>query len=90
MKRLLKGARVVDPVNGRDGAFDVLIDGGVIAKVGKDLPASLADGRLGPGAGYCASMSSPARSARRAATRVPLRCRATMSSVSSPATVPTI
>lgn len=44
MKRLLKGARVVDPVNGRDGAFDVLIDGGVIAKVGKDLPASLADG----------------------------------------------
>ncbi len=44
MKRLLKGARVVDPANGRDGAFDVLIDGGVIAKVGKDLPASLADG----------------------------------------------
>ena len=44
MKRLLKGARVVDPANGRDGAFDVLIDGGVIAKVGRDLPASMADG----------------------------------------------
>ena len=44
MKRLLKGARVVDPANGIDGAFDVLIDGGVIARVGRDLPASLADG----------------------------------------------
>jgi dihydroorotase len=39
MKKLLKGGRVVDPVNGRDGAFDILIDGGVIAKVGRDLPA---------------------------------------------------
>jgi dihydroorotase len=38
MKKLLRGGRVVDPVNGRDGAFDILIDGGVIAKVGKDLP----------------------------------------------------
>jgi len=37
MKRLLKGGRVVDPVNGRDGVFDVLIDGGRIAKVGRDL-----------------------------------------------------
>jgi dihydroorotase len=39
MKQLLKGGRVVDPVNGRDGAFDILIDGGVIARVGRDLPA---------------------------------------------------
>jgi dihydroorotase len=39
MKKLLKGGRVVDPANGRDGAFDVLIDDGVIARVGKDLPA---------------------------------------------------
>src|SRR5216110_602940 len=39
MKRLLKGARVVDPVNGRDGTFDVLIDGDRIARVGRDLPA---------------------------------------------------
>jgi dihydroorotase len=39
MKLLLKGGRVVDPANQRDGAFDVLIEDGVIARVGKDLPA---------------------------------------------------
>ena len=38
MKRLLKGGRVVDPANGRDGVFDVLIDGDRIARVGRDLP----------------------------------------------------
>src|SRR5262245_49643817 len=38
MKRLLKGGHVVDPVNGRDGVFDVLIDQGKIARVGRDLP----------------------------------------------------
>src|SRR5947208_9076631 len=38
MKRLLKGARIVDPANGRDGAFDVLLDGDRIARVGRDLP----------------------------------------------------
>jgi dihydroorotase len=43
MKRLLKGGRVVDPVQGIDGRFDVLIDGDRIAQVGPDLPASLAD-----------------------------------------------
>jgi dihydroorotase len=37
--RLLKGGRVVDPANGRDGEFDVLIENGCIARVGKDLPA---------------------------------------------------
>jgi len=37
-KTLLKGGRVVDPANGRDGAFDVLIDGDRIARVGRDLP----------------------------------------------------
>lgn len=37
MKRLLKGGRVVDPVNGRDGAFDVLIDGDRIGRIGRDL-----------------------------------------------------
>ena len=37
-KRLLKGGRVVDPANGRDGVFDVLIDGDRIARVGSDLP----------------------------------------------------
>src|SRR6186713_1050514 len=39
MKKLLKGGRVVDPRNGLDGAFDVLIDGDRIARVGRDLPA---------------------------------------------------
>jgi dihydroorotase len=38
MKRLLKGGRLVDPVNGRDGAFDLLIDGDRIARVGRDMP----------------------------------------------------
>jgi dihydroorotase len=40
MKRLLKGGRVVDPANGRDGVFDVLIDGDRIAEVGKNLNAN--------------------------------------------------
>jgi dihydroorotase len=38
MKKLLKGGRVVDPANGIDGAYDVLIDGDRIARVAKDLP----------------------------------------------------
>jgi dihydroorotase len=37
MPLLLKGGRVVDPANGRDGTFDVLIDGGRIVRVGRDL-----------------------------------------------------
>jgi dihydroorotase len=36
---LLKGGRVVDPANGRDGMFDVLVDGDRIARVGADLRA---------------------------------------------------
>src|SRR5262250_145943 len=39
MKRLLKGGRVVDPINGIDGVRDVLIDGDRIARVGTNLPA---------------------------------------------------
>jgi dihydroorotase len=39
-KWLLKGGRVVDPASGRDGAFDVLIDGERIATIGRDLPAA--------------------------------------------------
>src|SRR6267378_4358008 len=35
---MLKGGRVVDPANGRDGAFDVLIDGDRIARVGRGVP----------------------------------------------------
>jgi dihydroorotase len=38
MKQLLKGGRVVDPANGIDGTYDVLIDGDRIAQVGRDLP----------------------------------------------------
>jgi dihydroorotase len=38
MKKLLKGGRVVDPANGLDGAFDILIDGDRIARVGRGLP----------------------------------------------------
>ncbi len=38
MKRLLKGARVVDPANGVDDRLDVLIDGDRIARVDRDLP----------------------------------------------------
>jgi len=37
MKVLLKGGRVVDPANGRDGAFDLLIDGALVAKVAKNI-----------------------------------------------------
>jgi dihydroorotase len=35
---LLKGGRVIDPVNSRDGAFDLLIDGDRIVRVGRYLP----------------------------------------------------
>ena len=38
MKILLKGGRVVDPVNSRNGVFDLLIADGRVAKVGRDLP----------------------------------------------------
>ena len=43
MKLLLKGGRLVDPANGRDGAFDVLVEDGRIARVGRDLPADGAE-----------------------------------------------
>jgi dihydroorotase len=43
MSVLIKGGRVVDPANGRDGDFDVLVEDGRIAKVGKDLPRNGAD-----------------------------------------------
>jgi dihydroorotase len=42
-KLLLKGGRVVDPANGRDGMLDVLIDKGAIARVGRDLPVDGAE-----------------------------------------------
>jgi dihydroorotase len=39
MKKLLRGGRVVDPVNGIDGMCDLLIEDGRIGPVGRDLPA---------------------------------------------------
>ncbi len=39
MKILIRAARLVDPAAGRDGRFDILIDGGLIAAVGTSLPA---------------------------------------------------
>jgi len=42
-KLLLKGGRVVDPANGRDGQFDVLIAEGTIARIGRNLPADGAE-----------------------------------------------
>jgi dihydroorotase len=39
-KQLLKGGRVVDPANGRDGSFDVLIEDGRIARVGKGIASN--------------------------------------------------
>ncbi len=43
MKMLLKGGRVVDPANGIDGIRDVLIENGIIARVGVNLPTDGAD-----------------------------------------------
>ena len=39
MKLLIKGARVIDPVNGKDEILDVLIDAGKILKVDKKIQA---------------------------------------------------
>jgi len=42
MNRLLKGGRLVDPASGRDGMFDVLIEDGRIARVGRGLASDAA------------------------------------------------
>ena len=39
-KLLIKGGRVVDPANRRDGRFDVLIDKGLVADVQPSIPAN--------------------------------------------------
>src|SRR5690606_28435006 len=36
---LIKGGRVIDPKNGRDGVMDVAVSGDTIARVGTDIPA---------------------------------------------------
>jgi dihydroorotase len=38
MKLLLKGGRLVDPATSRDGEFDMLVEDGRIARIGRDLP----------------------------------------------------
>src|SRR5688500_5403380 len=43
MDLIIKGGRVVDPVDGRDGAFDVLVSDGRIARVARDLPVNGAE-----------------------------------------------
>ena len=43
MKTIVKGGRVIDPANGRDGEFDVLIEDGTITRIGKDLPVGRAE-----------------------------------------------
>jgi dihydroorotase len=40
---LLKSVMLVDPKAGRHGVFDIRIDGGVVAKIGRDLPVDGAD-----------------------------------------------
>jgi dihydroorotase len=43
MAMMLKGGRVIDPANGRDGAFDVLIENGTISRIGRNLPVDGAE-----------------------------------------------
>ena len=40
MKILVKNGRVIDPANGRDGIFDILVDGEKIVSVEKDIRAT--------------------------------------------------
>ena len=44
MRMLIRGARVIDPVNGVDGVMDVLIEDGVIRRVGPPANAGKARG----------------------------------------------
>jgi len=57
MKRLLRGARLVDPASGIDGVRDILIDGDRIARVDVNIPPSetgdIVVVDLGPGAVVC-------------------------------------
>lgn len=51
MSMLIKGGRVIDPAQGVDGQFDVLIDNGVIAKVGQNLAGANFSGQVIDAAG---------------------------------------
>ena len=39
MRVLLKSVHLIDPAAGRNGEFDVLLDGAVVARIGRDIPA---------------------------------------------------
>ena len=43
MTVLIKGGRVIDPASGRDGEFDVLVQDGRVARIGRSLPAEGAE-----------------------------------------------
>ena len=43
---LITGGRVIDPANGRDGVFDVLISDGEIKAVDRSIPADALDGNV--------------------------------------------
>jgi dihydroorotase len=43
MTMILRGGRVIDPANGRDGTFDILIESGTVRRVGKNLPVDGAE-----------------------------------------------
>lgn len=51
MTILIKGGRVIDPAQGVDGQFDVLIDNGVIAQVGQNLVGANFSGQVIDAAG---------------------------------------
>jgi dihydroorotase len=40
---ILRGGRVIDPANGRDGTFDILIENGTVSRIGRDLPVDGAE-----------------------------------------------
>ena len=43
MKYLIKGGRVIDPATKTDQTLDLLVDGGIIKKIGKNITAPQAD-----------------------------------------------
>ena len=51
MTILIKGGRVIDPAQGVDGQFDVLIDNGVIAQVGNNIAGANFSGQVIDAAG---------------------------------------
>ena len=42
-KLMVKGGRVVDPASGVDGAFDLLLEGGLVRRIGRELPVDGAE-----------------------------------------------